>query len=149
MKTKTARVHADRALLAATKHKFGVAKLNFDSTIQEIGPANGKPGAGGEIEEEKAPELPEDCTDIFFGDPGKTDGFYDIFPACSPGPIRVYCDFKSHMGLHIYHGIPPMEPGTILTRDLWRPEEVKKRCQAVRNTSGFTERKIRFTPSWI
>lgn len=147
LQTKSERLRADRAELGAMKQKFEMAKIAFDDVVTEEQELFTKKTVSGK-EEGIPEELPEDCTDILFGDPTKTDGFYDILPACAPGPLRVYCDMKTHSGLHVYHGLPPLVPGTILTRDLFRPEEVLKRCQEV-GSVGLAVAILCFFPSII
>lgn len=135
LESRNERLRIDRGNIATTKLKFDLALKEFEDELQEtITPETTavKPkGIVLETEEEGVKELPEDCTDILFANPQATEGFYDIKPACSNDTLRVYCDMETHKGLYLYHGFPPKEPGTILTRDIWRPEEVLKRCEKV------------------
>lgn len=121
MRSKWERLSTDRQSILALRTKFGKALLNFKVVMEE--PIT--------EEDEQGKEAPEDCTEIQQNNPHALDGFYDTKTFCTKSAMRVYCHMANMTGLHPYRGVPWKPFGSVLTKDLWRPQEVSKRCSAV------------------
>lgn len=144
MEAKLERLRKDRVGAVATKMKFDLAKKKFEVSVKEVITPQTAATVTSQVktvaDEEKV--IAEDCTDILHGSPNATDGFYDVKPFCGNNSIRVYCDMRTHQGLHVYHGLPPGKPGLTLTRDLGRPEATQRRCDSVGSEGVYINRCI-------